>query len=116
VIGGHGAAALRAWAKVRGTASADQPFFLARRFTEGEVVRAMNVASVDYIVRKNGRAAGLGGVHAHSLRHTAASLALSGGASLVEVREMLGHSSILTTSRYLHVVEGQQRARAVVYS
>jgi site-specific recombinase XerD len=37
------------------------------------------------------------------LRHTAASLALSHGANLVEVRDLLGHSSIVTTSRYLHV-------------
>ena len=50
--------------------------------------------------------AGLSGVHAHCLRHTAASLALTSGASLVEVREMLGHASIVTTSRYLHVVTG----------
>lgn len=102
-IGGPGASVLRAWAKVRGSASSDEPFFVARRPVDGELPREMNVAGIDYVVRKTARAAGLSGVHAHSLRHTAASLALSGGSSLVDVREMLGHSSIVTTSRYLHV-------------
>jgi site-specific recombinase XerD len=77
--------------------------------------RGLNVAAIDYITRKHARTTGLPSVHAHALRHTAASLALSSGASLVEVREMLGHGSIVTTSRYLHVVEanvGRQHVAA----
>ena len=49
----------------------------------------------------------------HDLRHTAASLAASSGYSLHEVKEMLGHSTIQTTSdRYLHLLQEDKRHRA----
>jgi integrase len=40
----------------------------------------------------------------HDLRHAHASWILEGGASLEVVRERLGHSSIVSTSRYLHTL------------
>ncbi|QCR53707.1 hypothetical protein C1N80_09040 [Brachybacterium sp. SGAir0954] len=40
-------------------------------------------------------------LHPHVLRHTAASLALAGGANVEAVRAMLGHSSLTTTQRYV---------------
>lgn len=49
----------------------------------------------------------------HDLRHTAASLAAKSGYSLHEVKEMLGHSTIKTTSdRYLHLFDEEKRKRA----
>lgn len=63
---------------------------------------ASRVSITSYIVRKHAAAAGLDGIHAHSLRHSAASNALAGGMDLVAVRDLLGHSSIGTTSKYLH--------------
>ena len=49
----------------------------------------------------------------HDLRHTAASLAAKAGYSLHEVKEMLGHSTIKTTSdRYLHLFDDARRDRA----
>lgn len=42
---------------------------------------------------------------AHLLRHTAASIMLASGLSLKQVQENLGHSSILTTEKYLHLLD-----------
>lgn len=51
-------------------------------------------------------AAGVPRINAHGLRHTAASLAFSRGASVIEVQDMLGHSSAATTLNvYAHVVQ-----------
>ncbi len=45
----------------------------------------------------------------HDLRHTAASYLAMGGASLLEVAEVLGHRSLQTTKRYAHLsVEHKQ--------
>ena len=41
----------------------------------------------------------------HLLRHTAASVMLASGISLKQVQENLGHSSLLTTEKYLHLLE-----------
>jgi integrase len=49
----------------------------------------------------------------HDLRHTAASLAAQAGYSLHEVKEMLGHTTIKTTSdRYLHLFPESKRRKA----
>ena len=41
---------------------------------------------------------------AHSLRHSAATLALQGGMSLEDVKEFMRHSSINVTLVYVHTV------------
>jgi site-specific recombinase XerD len=40
----------------------------------------------------------------HLLRHTAASLMLASGMNIKQVQDNLGHSSMMTTERYLHLV------------
>ena len=42
--------------------------------------------------------------HMHVLRHAAACRWLEGGATIYEVKELLGHSSVAVTERYLHTV------------
>jgi integrase/recombinase XerD len=103
------ASPLRSWAATRGTGNGGEAFLLAR---PDESV-GLSVASVDYLVRRNATAADLTGVHAHSLRHSAASHALANGMNIVAVRDLLGHSSVVTTSRYLHA-SGEMNVMAIV--
>jgi site-specific recombinase XerD len=50
-------------------------------------------------------AAGIEGLRVHDLRHSFATLALQGGASLYDVSKLLGHSDISMTQRYAHMVD-----------
>lgn len=59
------------------------------------VWRAVHRASVGSIGRH---------VHPHTLRHTAATLMLNSGGSIIAVMAILGHTSIRTTERYLHAI------------
>ncbi|MDP2323843.1 MAG: tyrosine-type recombinase/integrase [Gammaproteobacteria bacterium] len=68
----------------------------------GHEDRRLTVAAVDYIVRRHAASAGLVDVSSHDLRHTAASIAIDAGEPLHRLRDRLGHSSVLVTSRYLH--------------
>lgn len=47
--------------------------------------------------------AGLDGVTAHTLRHTAASIMINSGRSLYDVQRVLRHSSPLVTAKYSHL-------------
>jgi integrase len=53
---------------------------------------------------------GLQDVHIHDLRHTFASLLVSGGASLEMIGKLLGHSQTQTTLRYAHLMDSPLRA------
>jgi len=48
------------------------------------------------------RKSGIEGVTWHKLRHTFASRLIASGVDVVTVKELLGHSSIVTTMRYTH--------------
>lgn len=67
----------------------------------------MTTRSISRIVKNALKAAGLESdrLTAHSLRHTAATLAMINGASLQEVQQLLGHKSINITMVYLHTLE-----------
>ncbi len=49
-------------------------------------------------------------VRIHDLRHTFASLLVSGGASLEMIGKLLGHSQMQTTQRYAHLMDSPLRA------
>jgi site-specific recombinase XerD len=49
-------------------------------------------------------------VRIHDLRHTIASLLVSGGASLEMIGRLLGHTQIGTTQRYAHLIDSPLRA------
>lgn len=64
---------------------------------------ALDTSAVHKIVKGAAKRAGVNpDASAHWLRHSHASHSLDRGASLVTVRDTLGHSSIATTNKYLH--------------
>jgi site-specific recombinase XerD len=65
--------------------------------------RALTAGGVGNVVNAAGRRAGLGHVHAHQLRHTAATAMLRAGTPLVEVGQVLRHRSPITTAIYAKV-------------
>jgi integrase len=56
------------------------------------------------------REVGIPDVRIHDLRHTFASLLVSGGASLEMIGKLLGHSQMQTTQRYAHLMDSPLRA------
>ena len=53
--------------------------------------------------------AGFPGFYPHALRHSFATNLQIKGASAAEIKEMMGHSSIATTERYLHGFNGKMK-------
>jgi len=84
-------------AQFRGDAGAADPMFLSQKSGR------LDESQVHRIVKAAAATAGISGdASAHWLRHSHASHSLDRGASLVTVRDTLGHSSIATTNKYLH--------------
>ncbi len=101
-------AAIRDYLKARGASKGQDPLFASEAHRNaGE---RMTTRSVSRIAKESMVAAGYDSdkLTAHSLRHTAGTLALLNGASLEETQQMLGHASINTTMIYNHAI---QRAR-----
>jgi integrase/recombinase XerD len=65
--------------------------------------RALTTGGVTQVVVSAGRRAGLGQIHAHRLRHSAATAMLRAGAPLEEVGQVLRHRAPLTTAIYAKV-------------
>jgi site-specific recombinase XerD len=63
----------------------------------------LSSGGVTQIVAAAARRAGLGLIHAHRLRHTAATQMLRAGASLPEIGQVLRHRRVLTTAIYAKV-------------
>jgi integrase/recombinase XerD len=65
--------------------------------------RGLTTGGVTQVVVSAGRRAGLGQIHAHRLRHTAATEMLRAGAPLSEIGQVLRHRAALTTAIYAKV-------------
>jgi integrase len=83
----------------RRAAGKDKPRIPRACDTDGHIPADWFRHRVWYPARK---AAALGEVRIHDLRHAHASWLLAGGADLQVVKERLGHASIATTEKYLH--------------
>ncbi|MCL1801465.1 MAG: tyrosine-type recombinase/integrase [Promicromonosporaceae bacterium] len=87
--------ALVAWLRLRPNAE-DRALFTRLRAP----IRALTAQGVSGIVKHVAERAGLGVIHAHRLRHTAAMNVIAAGGSLNEARELLGHATIESTYVY----------------
>ena len=65
--------------------------------------RALTTGGVTKVVFAGGRRAGLGKIHAHRLRHTAATQMLRAGTPLADVGQVLRHRSAMSTAIYAKV-------------
>lgn len=65
--------------------------------------RGLTAGAITQVVVSAGRRAGLGQIHAHRLRHTAATQMLRAGGSLEEIGQVLRHRAALTTAIYAKV-------------
>ncbi|MFB9307511.1 tyrosine-type recombinase/integrase, partial [Kibdelosporangium philippinense] len=74
--------------------------------------RALSTGAVTTAVASAGRRAGIGVVHAHRLRHSAATAMLRGGGSLSDIGQALRHVRPLTTAIYAKVDTEALRALA----
>ena len=95
----HCRGAYAAYRAARRADGRDAPRTPRARDTDGHIPDDWFRHQVWYPARK---AAGLGKVRIHDLRHAHASWLLAGGADLQVVKERLGHASIATTEKYLH--------------
>jgi integrase/recombinase XerC/integrase/recombinase XerD len=101
---------LRAYLKARGPITQEAPLFASsspRNMGEGLCTR-----SISRILKRAIKGAGLDDrrLTAHSLRHSAITLAIQGGASLEQAQAMARHSSPMTTMIYFHNAQRLEQA------
>jgi len=96
---------IRDYLAARGPLKNTDPLFsgVSNRNTRGRLI----TRSLRRIIKARFRAAGITSsrLTSHSLRHTAVTLALLGGASLQEVQALARHASITTTQVYAHNID-----------
>lgn len=74
------------------------------------------IRNLDWAWVRVRRAACLEDLRIHDLRHSFASVAVSGGAGLVLIGKLLGHADVHSTSRYSHLADDLIRAAADKFS
>lgn len=114
-LGEKAEAALREYLKARGALKGNEPLFAS--LSHNSAGERMTTRAISGIIKSALIKAGYNSprLTAHSLRHTAATLACLSGQSLEEVQQFMRHKNITTTELYNHALdrEGNKCSRAV---
>lgn len=96
---------IKSYLKARGRVKKDEPLFCSH--SDRNRGEDLTTRSVSRIIKQALRGVGLDDsrLTAHSLRHTAISLSIQGGASLQQAQAMARHSDSKTTLVYFHNLE-----------
>jgi integrase/recombinase XerC len=101
-VGEKAVNALKAYLGEQGVIRGEGPIFLNPKGGR------LTARSVGRLIKKYTRSSGIfRKVSPHSLRHTFATHLLDAGADIREIQEMLGHASLSTTQRYIHLSMGK---------
>lgn len=79
-------------------------------FIAEKTKKRLNKGGVERMIRELGKSAGVQNCHPHRFRRTAGTIALNRGMPLEQVRQMLGHENISTTTIYARSEERNVKA------
>jgi len=91
--------------------TADREFVFADSFG-----RPLNAVTVRKRFKQGRDAIGARPLRFHDLRHTYGSVLAAAGVDLVTIKEMMGHSALSTTGRYLHARPASEQAATVTHA
>jgi len=96
---------IKAYLQVRGRVRKEEPLFCSH--SDRNRGEALSTRSISRIIKNSMRAVGLDDsrLTAHSLRHTAITQSISGGASMEQAQAMARHTDSKTTLAYFHNLE-----------
>lgn len=101
---------IKNYLKMRGKAREEDPIFVSHSFKNQN--KRLTTRSISRIVKNRLKAVGIydDRITAHSMRHTAITLSLLGGATVQEARAMARHADINTTMIYAHNINRIEQA------
>jgi len=101
---------IKEYLKARGSTDKKEPLFISH--SDRNSGDSLTTRSISRIVKKAFRSIGLDDdrITAHSLRHSAISLCIEGGASLHQAQAMARHKSMNTTLNYFHYLQRIEEA------